>query len=321
MKRILLLTTGGTITMSEKNGVGIIPSLSGDELIKNFPRNIPDTEIEVEEYSNIPSPWISPNDMLNISKKINSLSGNYDGVILTHGTDTLEETAYFLSLTVKVDFPVVLTAAMRAAPDLGMDGPRNLFDSCKVILCKRAKKIGVVVVINDEIFSPRDVTKISTTSISAFTAPNYGCIGIIDRDVIFFTNNLKDDIIETNSIETEVDLIKVVAGSDSSYIYSSLKSGAKGIVIEALGRGNVPPLMLPGIEKALKDGIPVIIAPRVLQGRVAPSYGYKGGGKMLAEMGCFFADDLRGPKSRIKLMIVLGSSYKNDIGRFFKSYV
>lgn len=316
MKKIILVSTGGTISMMKKGERGIVPTIRGEELLEMIPFESQSVEFEVFEFSNIPSPWMTPRKMLELANNIKNLSSNCDGLVITHGTDTLEETAYFLSLVLKPKCPVVMTAAMRAPPDLGLDGPRNLYDSIQVVLSEQAVGRGVMVVMNNEIFSPRDVMKISTTSVTGFTAPNYGCWGTVDLKVVFYHQPSPQSPLEIEDVNAEVELVKAAAGSDSRIILGLLDQGVDGLVIEALGRGNVPPEMLEGIEQAVLK-IPVVITSRVLQGRVAPVYGYSGGGKTLAEMGCYFAEDLSGHKARIKLIILLSAGKLHELGRYF----
>ncbi|MBN1150928.1 asparaginase [candidate division WOR-3 bacterium] len=318
MKKIFIVATGGTIQMKKEADRGIVPSFFGEDVFKGFDLPQDDFKLEFDEFSNVPSPWITPEDMMRISNRIKSLALNCDGIIITHGTDTLEETAFFLSLTYEGDVPVVLTAAMRAAPDLGIDGPRNIFDSVKVVLNHSSRKRGVMVVINNSIFSPRDVVKVSTSNLAAFTSPEHGLMGTIDEKVIFFSRTTDREYIPTKGPVIPVDIIPTYSGSDGRFIKESVNSGARGIVLEALGRGNVPPSMIEGISQAIFKGIPVVVSTKVQNGRVAPTYGYDGGGKHLAGLGCFFAGNLRANKARIKLMLALGSEEKKMEGYFEK---
>lgn len=305
--------------MKKEAGRGVVPSFFGKDLFKGLDLPEENFKIEFDEFSNVPSPWITPDDMMRISKRINSLALDCDGIIITHGTDTLEETAFFLSLTYDKDSPVILTAAMRAPPDLGIDGPRNIFDSVKVALDNSSRGRGVMVVINNNIFSPMDVVKDSTSNLAAFTSPENGLMGIIDEKVIFFSRSTEREYIRTKGPQTPVDIIPAYSGSDGRFLQTSIKSKAKGIVLEALGRGNVPPSMVEGISQAISKGIPVVISTKVRNGRVAPTYGYEGGGKHLAKLGCFFAGNLRANKARIKLMLALGSEEK-EIGGYFEKF-
>ncbi len=320
MKKIFILATGGTIQMKKDPGRGLVPAFLGEELMRGLAFPGEEFILEFDEFSNVPSPWIKPEDMMKISERINSLALECDGIVITHGTDTLEETAYFLSLTYSGDKPVVMTAAMRAPPDLGIDGPRNIYDSIKTALEDASRSRGVMVVINNSIFSPRDVTKISTSNLAAFTSPEYGLLGTIDEKVIYFSKTVDRERINTSSLALPVDLIQAYSGADSRLIRHSVNSGARGIVLEALGRGNVPPGMLEGIKYALDKGLPVVVSTKVQNGRVAPTYGYEGGGRDLADLGCYFAGNLRANKARIKLMLALGTKEK-EIRRYFEKFV
>ncbi|MBN2363035.1 asparaginase [candidate division WOR-3 bacterium] len=319
MKKIYIIATGGTIQMRKETGKGVIPAYIGEDILKNLILPDENFKLEFDEFSNVPSPWIKPEDMMRISEKINSLALECDGIVITHGTDTLEETAYFLSLTYDKDTPVVMTAAMRAPPDLGIDGPRNIHDSVMVALESSSIGRGVMVVINNSVFSPRDVTKVSTSNLAAFTSPEYGLLGTIDEKVIFFSKNVQRENIHANRPVGPVDIIPAYSGADTRLISASVDSGAKGLVLEALGRGNVPPGMLEGIFYSINKGLPVIVSTKVQNGRVAATYGYEGGGKHLAGMGCYFAGNLRANKTRIRLMLALGTEDK-EMGRYFEKF-
>ncbi|MFA9398762.1 MAG: asparaginase, partial [Clostridiaceae bacterium] len=229
-----------------------------------------------------------------------------DGVVVTHGTDSLEETAYLLHLTIKSSKPVIITGSMRSASELGYDGPANLSASICTAISDKSKDRGVLVCLNDELNCASEVTKSNSMSLSAFSSPNFGPIGIVDNnEAIFYRNSLNHDYIETDKIESDVDLIKCCAGMDSRIINHSIDDGVKGFVIEAMGRGNVPPEMVSGIERAVKLNLPVVLVSRCFQGRVLDTYGYHGGGKELKNMGVIFGDNLPGQKARIKLMLAL----------------
>ena len=151
-------------------------------------------------------------------------------------------------------------------------------------------------------------------ALNAFSTPNFGPIGIVDNNrVMFYRNNPESAHMKIKSVEKDVAIIKCSAGSDSRFIDFSIEQGYKGIIIEALGRGNVPPAMVEGIKRAIDKNIPVIVVSRCFEGRVFESYGYEGGGKTLRNMGVIFGDDLCGQKARIKLMLALGKSKDLDM--------
>jgi L-asparaginase len=306
-KKILIVTTGGTIAMKHNSPFGVIPNDEFAEHLRSFPQLKEIAVIDVYEFSNIPSPFVDPNTMLELAKTIDNKIKDYDGAVITHGTDTLEETAYMLDLILKTNKPVILTAAMRSSSELGLDGPRNIVGAVRVAGANHSSNRGVLVVMDDEINSARDVVKADSSKTDAFISPSLGLLGIVDPDkIIFYRKSEVIEKIHTDSIETNIDLIKCCSGMDGRYIEASIQHGAKAIVIEAFGRENVPKTILPSLEKALSKNILIILVSRTYTGRVLPEYGYKGGGLYLQNMGVILGIDLTGPKMRIRLMTLFG---------------
>ncbi|HBJ2620500.1 asparaginase [Clostridium botulinum] len=309
MKKIAIIFNGGTISMKVDEKIkAAVPSLSGEEIMQMVTGIQGFAEIESYTFSNLPSPHMTSQLMLELSNLVQKLLDRDDisGVVITHGTDTLEETAYFLDLTLNSDKPVVVTGAMRSSDELGYDGPFNLATSICTAISDSAKNRGVLVCFNSELHSAKEVTKRNSMALNAFSTPNFGPIGIVDNNrVIFYRENSKSTHVKINSTEKDVALIKCVSGMDSKFIDFVIDNGYKGVVIEALGRGNVPPLMVEGIKRAIKKGIPVVMVSRCFEGRVFESYGYLGGGKNLREYGVIFGDVLSGQKARIKLLVAV----------------
>ena len=309
-KKILIITTGGTIAMSSSAKEGAKPALDGKALVDLVPEINNFADIEILEFCNIPSPSMTPDMMFDLSKLVTKKDPDYDGFVITHGTDTVEETSYFLFITLKTKKPVVFTAAMRLNKEIGLDGPRNLMNAVIVASSSNSYDRGVVLAINDAIYSVREVYKSSTNQINAFASPKYGTLGMIDVDrVVYFRKaeiRYKYDI---EKIETRVDLIKLYAGIDRKFIDASINSGVKAIIIEAFGRGNVTISIRDGIFDAIKKGIPVIITSRVPNGMVKAIYGYDGGAKQLEDAGAIMGNDLNGEKARLKVMALLGAGY------------
>jgi len=294
--------------MKGENGQGAVPALTGADLVRLVPGLEKLADLEVLEFCNLPSPAILPEKMFELASLVNQQIEKHDGIVITHGTDIIEETSYLLFLTLSTKKPVIFTAAMRSNEELGLDGPRNLLNAVRVAADSNSYDRGVMLAVNDEIFSVRDVYKSSTHLTNAFDAPNYGMLGMIDHDhVVFFRKPEIREKYSVTKIETAVDFISMCAGMDAKYIECSIESGAKGIVIAAFGRGNVTPQVQAGIKKALDHGIIVVISSRVPNGRVLGVYGYKGGGKQLADLGCIMANDLSAVKARLKLMVLLGA--------------
>ena len=310
-KKILIITTGGTIAMKHNSPFGVIPNDEFAKQLCSLPQLDEIAVINVFEFSNIPSPFMDPNKMLELAKIIDKKIMNYDGVVITHGTDTLEETAYMLDLILKTNKPVIFTAAMRSNSELGLDGPRNIVGAVRVAGEDSSSNRGVLVVMNDEIDSARDVVKTDSSKTDAFISPSLGLLGVVDPDkIIFYRKSEEHEKVITDSIEPNIDIIKCCSGMDGRFIESSIQNGAKAIVLEAFGRGNVPKTIIPSLEKALTEDILIVLVSRTYTGRVLAEYGYEGGGLYLQKKGALLGGDLKGPKMRIKLMALFGK-YNN----------
>ncbi|MCF7794319.1 MAG: asparaginase [Candidatus Cloacimonetes bacterium] len=315
-KRILIITTGGTIAMKFDKNFGVLPNNELIEMLHSFPQLQDVAEIKVHEFTNIPSPYMTPGKMFKLGKLIEEKIIDFDGIVITHGTDTLEETSYFLDLMLSTNKPVVLTAAMRSGSELGLDGPRNIVGAVRVASDELSVNRGVLVVMNDEINCARDVVKTDSGKTDAFETPLYGLLGIIDPDkIIFYRKRIIDESITTNEIETKIDLIKCVSGMGTHHLDASINSGVKAIVLEAFGRGNVPRSIVPKIQEAISKNIIIVIVSRTYTGRVLSEYGYEGGGKYLQKMGAILGGDLKGPKMRLKLMLLFGKLKTPDLVR------
>ncbi len=254
----------------------------------------------------LPSPQITPKHMLELATIIDQKSAVYDGIVVTHGTDTLEETAYFLDQVVQTDKPVILTGAMRSSNEIGSDALYNLISSLRVAVENAASQKGVLVVMNDEIHTAANVTKTSTSNVATFQSPQYGPIGIITKDAIIFHHTIiARHTYPINNVTKNVFLLKAFAGMDGQLIEAVQQTEPDGLVIEGLGQGNLPKDTITPIQALIKQQIPVILVSRCYQGIVQPTYGYDGGGKQLKEMGVILANGLTGPKARIKLLIAL----------------
>ncbi|MDD3562236.1 MAG: asparaginase [Candidatus Cloacimonetes bacterium] len=317
---ILLIMTGGTISMKNAGKLGVVPSSELADFLQQFPQLDSVANVEVMDYLNVPSPYMTPQMMFDLAKLIDTKILDFDGVVVTHGTDTLEESAFLADLVLTTRKPVVFTAAMRSGGDLGLDGPRNIVGGVRVASNTESFDKGVLVVMNDEIHTARDVVKFDTGKLGAFTSPGLGPLGIVDPDmVIYHRESLYRENVWTEALDTRVDLIKAVSGMDGRYIDCSIASGCRAIVIEAFGRGNLPKDLLPYVQKALDKNILVVIASRTHTGRVLPEYGYEGGGKDLKDMGAILAGDLKGIKIRLKLMALFGKYNDADtVRRFLK---
>lgn len=316
MKKVAVIFNGGTITMKVDPRIkAAVPTLTGDEIMAMVTHIEQYAQVESYTFSNLPGPHMTPETMLELSKYIMNILSREDieGVVVTHGTDTLEETAYFLDLALESNKPIVITGAMRNGSELGYDGPSNLAASICTVISEESKGRGVLICFNGELNCASEVTKTNSMSLNAFSSPNFGPIGVVDDNrVIFYRDKIKKQHFKIEKVDACVDLIKCVTGMNPKIIDFFINEGAKGLVIEGMGRGNVPPNMVSGIKQAIDLGIPVVLVSRCYQGRVLDSYGYPGGGKDLRNLGVILGDNLPGQKARIKLIVALSQTDNLD---------
>lgn len=316
-KKIAVILTGGTISMYKNKNDNLI---NIDEDQNEFITQIRDAfsglEIEFNVYSLIPSPHMSLDKMFKLSKLIDSYVSDktVSGVVVTHGTDTLEETAYMVDLYINSSKPVVFTGSMRNHSEASYDGFRNIIAAILVANSTDSFNQGTLVVLNDEINSAAEVTKSHTLSLDTFKSLDFGPLGIIDNeDVIFYRKRIKNTKhIKIDSITNCVEIVKISAGTSSLLLNLLIDSGIKGIVIETLGRGNITPDSLNGVKRAIDNNVPIVLTSRVPMGRVLGTYGYVGGGGYLKNLGVIFAPNLNAQKARIKLMMLLNSNIPKE---------
>ncbi len=308
MEKIIIITTGGTIAMSENSEtkeVKLMQQYSLNNLVSLIDKN---NTIEIDNYINIPSPYITQEIMYELAMRIKHHLSKHDvkGIIITHGTDTLEETAFFVDLTIISDKPIVFTGAMRSSNELGADGPLNIVNSIRVVNEKTTKGKGVLIVFNDEIHAARYVTKTHTSNVATFQSPQTGAIGTINKNGVHFSHApLPKEIYSLKKPTKKVGLLKAAIGTDDLLINTYIDNEYDGIVIEGLGSGNLPPTMIKGIIRALEKDIQIVLVSRCYNGHVDAIYGYEGGGKHLKDLGVTFISGLNGQKARIKLLVQL----------------
>ena len=311
-KKVAVVFTGGTISMTIDPDLGAaIPSLSGEEILSLATNINKVATIEGHNFDEIPSPHMTFEKLMELKQYINKLLDRDDvcGVVVTHGTDSLEETAYFLDLVINNEKPVVVTGAMRSSSELGYDGSSNLSAAVCTAISDSARGKGVLVAMNNEVLMASEVTKIDTLALNTFQAPSHGSLGIIDcNQLVLLKDASKKIFIDTDKYEPKVALIKTGLDMGDDLIKFCVDAGYKGIVIEGMGRGNIPPEAFEGIKYAREKGIQVVLVSRCLTGRVYDSYGYLGSGRDLKNIGCIFGGDLPGQKARIKLMLALGKT-------------
>lgn len=321
-KKVLILTTGGTIAMKFDPELGVVPAVGGEELVDSVPGLRDVCPVEVREFSNVPSPHMTPRLMFELGGIVAEALEHDDvlGAVVTHGTDTLEETAYLLDLLHASDKPVCVTGAMRSGTDVSYDGTINLLDAVRVAAAPEARGKGVLVVLNDEIHAAREVTKTHSASVKTFESPFWGPLGYADADrIVFRREPLGRQTLRPADLVEAVHLVKLASGSDSLLIDFLADRGVRGLIIEGFGRGNVPPTAMPGIRRAIAKGIPVVVTTRTHTGRVLDVYGYEGGAKTLKDAGAILGGETSAVKARLKLMLALGlTSEKDELRKIFE---
>ena len=309
---VKVLSTGGTIAIRyDPVQKGFVPALSGEQLLEGIPDIKTVARVEVESVATIGSSDMTPDIWLKLSRRVNEVLADpvVAGVVVTHGTDTMEETAYFLDLTVTSQKPVVVVGAQRAASIKDTDGPRNLSNAIRVAISPEAVGKGAMIVMNDEINAAREVTKTSTLDVGTFRTLEFGKLGYASEDgVRFYRAPLRRQTIPL-AADTRLGRVEIVmhyAGADGRLIRALLKDGPlDGLVIAGLGLGHVSSAMFDAIEEVRARTIPVVISTRVYTGRVLPLYAAKGSGVSLVKIGCVEADNLSPQKARVLLMLAL----------------
>ncbi|MBW1818797.1 MAG: asparaginase [Deltaproteobacteria bacterium] len=307
-----MVTIGCTLAMdSSAPGKAVSPLLSGEDLVGAVPGLAGIVNLQLENRHPIPSGHLQWNDLLTLSQRISDICrGDPDGgVVVTTGTDTLEEAAYFVDLTLELENCVVFTGALRDPTQIGPDGPRNLKDAVTVAASTVCRRLGVLTCLNAEIHAARDVTKMNTTDVSSFTSPKLGLLGVVHGEkVVMRRKPWTHEYIKTDRVAERIELIKCVVGDEGRMMRAMTELGVEGFVIEGFGGGQVPPGLRDAIAEAMERDIPVIMTSRCLWGELlVDTYDYLGSEIDLRELGVLFIGCMSGPKARIKLALALAS--------------
>ena len=306
---VIVVSTGGTIAMRPDPATGkLVPAVSGAELVEMlaWPEAPP---LELVDFVQVPSFDMHGQLALSLACRVieHTARGDVAGVVVAHGTDTMEESVYLIDRVLGSDVPVVLTGAQRGADETDTDGPRNLRDAIRVASAPAARGRGALIAFAGEVHAAREVQKVHTSALRAFAAPGFGPIGAVDRErVVFQRRPERRPALPVPAELAPVDLIRLYAGSDGRFVRAAVEAGARAVVLEGTGRGNANDQVVAGVRDAVARGITVAVCSRCASGRVEPVYG-RGGGRDLAEAGALFAGDLAGPKVRVLLQIALGA--------------
>jgi L-asparaginase len=310
LPRIVLIGTGGTIASRYDQKLGrTVASQRGADLLAQVPELAEVAAIEVDDFATVPSFDMPVEFAHRLAGRINQhlAQGEVAGVVVTHGTDTMEESCYLADLLLGSDKPAVFTGAQRAHDDPSPDGPGNLLGATRTAAAAAARGLGAMVCFADQIHGARDVTKVSASALATFKSCDKGALGEVDAGrVVIHRRPMRRRTFTVERLETRVPLIRLHLGFDVALVEAALERGARGLVLEAFGRGNGPAALVPIVRAAVAAGVPVVVTSRCPSGRVEPIYG-KGGGKDLADAGAIFAGDLKGPKARLLLMVLLSA--------------
>ncbi|HCY1332175.1 TPA: asparaginase [Staphylococcus aureus] len=321
MKHLLVIHTGGTISMSQDQSNKVV---TNDINPISLHQDVINQYAQIDELNpfNVPSPHMTIQHVKQLKDIILEAVTNkyYDGFVITHGTDTLEETAFLLDLILGVEQPVVITGAMRSSNEIGSDGLYNYISAIRVASDEKARHKGVMVVFNDEIHTARNVTKTHTSNTNTFQSPNHGPLGVLTKDRVQFHHMpYRQQALENVNEKLNVPLVKAYMGLPGDIFSFYSREGIDGMVIEALGQGNIPPSALEGIQQLVSLNIPIVLVSRSFNGIVSPTYAYDGGGYQLAQQGFIFSNGLNGPKARLKLLVALSNNLdKAEIKSYFE---
>lgn len=309
--KVKIFTLGGTIASASTGGKGVSPTLGAQALVDAVPQIADVAEVEAETFRQLASPHIGYNDVIALSVEIEkSVANGAAGVVVTQGTDTLEETGFLLDRLVQLDAPVVLTGAMRNPTLPGADGPANMHHAVMVAASEAARGFGAMIVFNDEIHAARYVRKSHTQSTATFTSQPIGPIGwIAENDVRVIAPPLGRYPVARPAAEAmgKVALLKVCMGDDGTLVQAVVDGGFDGLVIEATGGGHVTEIMADMVVDAARQ-MPVILTSRTGGGEILrETYMFTGSEMYLQERGLIGGGWLEGPKARLLLALLIGN--------------
>ena len=310
--KIVLLATGGTIASRHDPKLGsTVASQRADELLKMLPQVADFAEIEVYDLATIPSYEMDLQFAFSLAGRIRDALSRPEvaGVVVTHGTDTMEETCYLADLLLDSDKPAVFTGAQRAHDDPQSDGPRNLLNALLVAASPLARGLGAMICFNATLHAARDVTKVHASAVETFQSYEHGALGEVDGStVIIHRRPVLRRSFRIDRLEQNVELFRLVLGMDLRGVEAAIERGVAGLIIEGFGRGNGPSRLAELVRRATRKKIPVLVTSRCPAGRVQAIYGGGGGGRDLVDAGAIFTGDLKGPKARLLLMVLLSGA-------------
>jgi len=308
---IHLLFTGGTISMQRDPAAGgNVPAHGGETLVGFAPGLGEIAPYRIENWAKLPACHLGPDHLRALRDRVGEVarSGEVTGIVVTHGTDTIEETAYLLARTLPATVPVAITGAMRTSSDDDWDGPRNLLDAARVSASPSSAGRGVMVVFQGDIFAGETAVKTHATALTAFSAPHAGPIGRVAGGRVAYEGPPAErpPVLQPGGLTARVALVSLVVGDDGTML-DLARPEHDGVVVVAFGSGNMPPGAVPALRRWLDDGKPVVLATRCPQGQVAPIYAFDGGGARTVAMGAIPAGPRTPSQARMELVLALSA--------------
>lgn len=287
---------------------GNVPAHAGEALLALAPGAAAISPCRVENWARVPACHLTQSDHWRLRNRVRELSADptVRGIVVTHGTDTLEETAYLLDRTLDGAMPVVCTGAMRTSDHAEWDGGRNLTDAIRVAAADSSRGRGVQVVFGGRIWQGREAVKVDTVALDAFGSPFSAQTGTVTELVAYASSPRRPAVLEPRDLSAQVALVSMVVG-DQGILLDAARDAHDGVVIEAFGSGNLPPGAVPAIGRWLAERKPVVLSTRCATGQVSPQYAFDGGGARTVAMGALPAGPRSPSQARWELTIALSA--------------
>ena len=308
---IKVVSTGGTIASTETAGGDATPSLGGEELVASVPGIETIAEIDVEDFATVPSPHLTVGDMWKLTERIRTLDTHSDveGIVVTHGTSTLEESAYFLDLCYDGETPVVFTGAMRNPSLVSPDGPGNVLASVRTAADDRARGMGVLVALNDRVHTAREVTKTHSSTLDTFREPEFGHLATVEEDRVTWRRRPvnPDPTFDPDPEALTNEILTLWVTVDTPEVQVPDPADADAVCLAATGTGGFPPAILPKLRALREAGVPLVATTRCPEGRLGRNtYDFPGSHSTLQELDAYFSD-LNLQKTRIRTIVALAA--------------
>jgi len=320
MKKIVMLSTGGTIASKRNPETGLLTAglMTGEELAKQC--DLPETiTVDVQSVFQIPSNHMTFKELVILKEKIEAIFSDESvaGIVVTHGTDTLEETAYFLDLTIADERPIVMTGSQRGPTVLGTDAFVNLRQAIMLAAYDDARGLGTLVLFNERIFSARYVEKVHASNVAGFISNGFGYLGIVDEENIYiYQRPFKREYFALQRELPEIEIVSCSLGSSGRFIQYATDIGLEGLIVEAPGRGHAPPQIMDHVHYAIQQGMNIVLTTDAAEGEVKVVYDFPGSAYDLKKSGVVLGSDYSSKKARIKLAVLLAAGQEN-IDHFF----